>query len=58
MYQMRILNKEEIKEFNKNYSVDFESVMIKQEGNKFYAILDCDLKVKLYKSEAMRYLMK
>ena len=55
---MRILNKEEIKEFNKNYSVDFESVMIKQEGNKFYAILDCDLKVKLYKSEAMRYLMK
>lgn len=56
MYQMRILNKEEVKEFNKNYGVDFDSVMIKQEGNKFYAILDLDLKVKIYKSEAMRYL--
>lgn len=58
MYQMRILNKEEIKEFNKNYSVDFYSVIIKQEKNKFFAILDCDVKVKLYKNEAMRYLMK
>ena len=56
MYRMCILNKTQLKEFNKNYSVDFQSVMIKQEKNVFYAILDCDLKVKLYKKEALKYL--
>lgn len=54
--QLRILNDEEIKEFNKNYNVNFKSVMIKQENNKFYAILDCALKIKIYKSEAIKYL--
>lgn len=53
--QLRILNEEEIKEFNKDFNVDFKSVMIKQENDKFYAILDLDLKIKIYKSEAMKY---
>ena len=55
MYRTHILNNNELIEFNNNYSVDFKSVMIKQEKNSFYAILDCDLKVKLYKKEALKY---
>lgn len=55
MYRTHILNNNELIEFNKNYGVDFKSVIIKQEKNKFYAILDCDLKVKLYRKEATKY---
>lgn len=55
MYRMCILNKIQLKEFNKNYSVDFQSVMIKQEGSRYYAILDCDIKIKLYEKEALKY---
>lgn len=56
MYITRILNEEEVKEFSKNYGINFYSVMIKQEKNNFYAILDCDVKIKLYRKEVMRYL--
>ena len=54
--QLRILNDDEVNEFNKNYNVNFKSVMIKQEKKNYYAILDCDLIIKIYRSEAMKYL--
>ena len=53
---MRILNEKEINEFNKNYNTDFKSIMIKQSGNKYYAIFDGIKKIKIYKNEAMKYL--
>ncbi len=56
--QLRILNQEEIKEFNDNYDTEFKSIMIKQKNNKYYAIFDCDLKIEIYKREAMTYLLK
>lgn len=56
MFRTHILNENELLEFNKNYNVDFISVLIKQEKNKYYAIVDCDLKIKIYKREALKYL--
>lgn len=55
MYRTCILNEQQLKDFNKNYSVDFRSVMIKQEDSRYYAILDCDIKIKLYEKEATKY---
>ena len=57
MYRTYILNEEELLEFNKNYNVNFISVLIKQENNKYYAIVDCDLKLKIYKREALKYII-
>lgn len=57
MYRTKILNKKEISEFNANYNVDFYSILIKQENNKYYAIVDCDLKIKIYKREALKYII-
>lgn len=58
MHRTYILDNQEVKEFNKKYNTNFYSIMVKQENTKFYAILDCDLKVKLYRKEALSYFNK
>lgn len=55
MQRTYILNREEVSEFNQVYNTKLTSVMIQQKGNKYYAILDCDIKKKIYEKEAMRY---
>lgn len=55
MQRTYILNKAEIEEFNRIYNTNLYSIMIQQVGNQYYAILDCDIKKKIYKKEAMRY---
>ncbi len=55
MQKTYILSKREVKEINKLYNTNLYSIMIQQVGNKYYAILDCDIKRKIYKKEAMKY---
>ncbi len=55
MQKTYILSKREVEEINKLYNTNLYSIMIKQVGNKYYAILDCDIKRKIYKKEAMKY---
>lgn len=55
MQRTYILNKAEVEEFNRIYNTNLYSIMIQQVGNQYYAILDCDIKKKIYKKEAMRY---
>lgn len=55
MQRTYILNKAEVEEFNRIYNTNLYSIMIQQVGNQYYAILDCDIKKKMYKKEAMRY---
>lgn len=55
MYRTCILNHKQVAEFNQVYNTDLTSIMIQQVGNKYYAILDCDIKRKIYKKEALKY---
>lgn len=55
MQRVRILNRREVEEINELYNTNLYSIMIQQVGNKYYAILECDLKVKLLKKEALKY---
>lgn len=55
MQRTYIFNKAEVEEFNRIYNTNLYSIMIQQVGNQYYAILDCDIKKKIYKKEAMRY---
>lgn len=55
MYRTCILNHKQVAEFNQVYNTNLTNVMIQQVGNKYYAILDCDIKRKIYKKEALKY---
>ncbi len=55
MYRACILNEKQVEEFNKIYNTNLTSIIIKQAGNQYYAILDCDIKKKIYKKEALKY---
>ncbi|MDD6942156.1 MAG: hypothetical protein SOV80_00020 [Bacilli bacterium] len=55
MQKTYILSKREVEEINKLYNTNLYSIMIQQIGNKYYAIIDCDIKRKIYKKEAMKY---
>lgn len=55
MYQTRRLNDEEIAKINEIYDTDYKVILIQKKINKYYAILDCDIKKKLYKKEALKY---
>ena len=55
MYRTCILNEKQVTEFNQIYNTNLTSIMIQQAGNKYYAILDCDIKKKIYKKEALKY---
>lgn len=50
-----ILNNEQVQRINGIYNTKLSSIMIKQEKNKFYAILDCDIKFRLKEKEAISY---
>lgn len=56
MYRLRILNEKEVEEFNNKYNTNYTSIMIKQENKKYYAIVDCDVKIKMYEKEVLDYL--
>lgn len=58
MQRTRILNEKEVKEYNEKYGRNFHSIMIQQIGDNFFAIVDCDIKIKLYKKEALNYFNK
>lgn len=55
MQKTYILSKREVGEINKLYNTNLYSIMIQQIGNKYYAVLDCDIKRKIYKKEALKY---
>lgn len=55
MQKTYILSKREVEEINKLYNTNLYSIMIQQIGNKYYAIIDCDIKRKIYIKEAMKY---
>lgn len=55
MQRTYIFNKAEVEKFNRIYNTNLYSIMIQQVDNQYYAILDCDIKKKIYKKEAMRY---
>lgn len=55
MQRVRILNRREIEEINKLYNTNLYSIMIKQENDKYYAIIDCDSKIKVFRKEVEKY---
>ncbi len=55
MYRTRILNEKEIEEFNNRYNTNYTSILIKQENRKYYAIVECDVKIKMYEKEVLNY---
>lgn len=55
MQRTCILSKEAVEKINELYNTNLYSIMIQQVGNKYYAILDCDIKRKIYKKEALKY---
>lgn len=55
MYRLRILNEKEIEEFNNKYNTNYSSIMIKQENKNYFAIVDCDIKIKMYPKEVINY---
>lgn len=55
MYKLRILNEKEIEDFNNKYNTNYSSIMIKQENRKYYAIVECDIKIKMYEKEVIDY---
>ena len=55
MQKTYILSRIEVEEINKLYNTNLYSIMIQQIGNKYYAVLDCDIKRKIYKKEALKY---
>lgn len=56
MLKLRILNEKEIEEFNNKYNTNYNSILIKQENKKYYAIVDCDVKIRMYPKEVLDYL--
>ncbi|CCY79439.1 unknown [Mycoplasma sp. CAG:877] len=55
MQKTYILSKREVEEINKLYNTNLYSIMIQQIGNKYYAIIDCDLKIKVFRKEVEKY---
>ena len=55
MQKVRILNRREVEEINKLYNTSLYSIMIKQENDNYYAIIDCDLKIKVFRKEVEKY---
>ena len=55
MYQTRILNEQEIEEFNKIYNTNYQSIIIKKRNKNYQAILDCSKKMKMYPKEVTNY---
>lgn len=55
MFQTRILNEKEVEEFNNKYNTNYTSIILKQENKKYYAVADCDIKIKMYSKEIINY---
>lgn len=55
MYRLRILNEKEIEDFNNKYNTNYSSILIKQENKNYFAIVDCDIKIKMYPKEVIDY---
>lgn len=55
MYRTRILDEKEVEEFNNKYNTNYSSIMIKQKNRKYYAIVDCDIKIKMFEKEVINY---
>lgn len=55
MQKTYILSKREVEEINKLYNTNLYSIMIQQIGNKYYAIIDCDSKIKVFRKEVEKY---
>lgn len=55
MYRLRILNEKEIEEFNNKYNTNYSSILIKQENKKYFAIVECDVKIRMYEKEVIDY---
>lgn len=55
MYRLRILNKKEVEDFNDKYNTNYSSILIKQENKNYFAIVDCDIKIKMYPKEVINY---
>lgn len=55
--QLRILNEKEIEEFNKKYNTNYHSIHIKKQGKRYFAIVECDVKIKMYEKEVLNYFM-
>lgn len=56
MYRFRILSEKEVEAFNKKNNTNYYSIHIEQENNKFYMIIDCDIKIETTKKEVLDYL--
>lgn len=57
MYRTRILNEKEIEKFNNKYNSKYSSILIKQENKKYYAIVECDIKIKIYEKDVIDYFL-
>lgn len=57
MYQTIILNEQEIKEFNQKYNTNYSSIVLKQENKKYYVIVECDIKIKMYEKDVIDYFL-
>lgn len=55
MYRLRILNEKEVEEFNNKYNTNYSSILIKQENKNYFAIVDCDVKIRMYEKEVIDY---
>ena len=55
MYQTRILNEQEIADFNKKFNTDYKVIHIRQRGKKYFAYLDCSIEILLRQKEALNY---
>ena len=55
MYQTRILNEKEVKEFNERFYTNYQIVFVQQKKNKYYVVLDCDTTIELRQKEALNY---
>lgn len=57
MYRTRILNEEEVEKINNKYNTNYTSIILKQENKIYYAIVDCDVKIKMYEKEVLNYFL-
>ena len=55
MYQTRVINEKEIKEFNERFNTDYKVIHVQKKNNKYYVILDCETKIELRQKEALNY---
>ena len=55
MQQLRISNDIEVSEFNKKFNTNYHSIMIKRNGSKYHAIVESDIKIKMYEKEVINY---